>query len=149
MFLLAKIIFYLFLYNVFKILVFKINLSSEYLSDFPILNRINNGYYIVLTNLGIYLYDENLNSNKIIKSFDFNITKNFEDKIVINFNQFLSEDNGYIIYLINNKIYFFSKSAEFLTEYNLEFFNKTNEYSIIGYNHLNDEYFFVIFSEES
>ena len=107
MFLLQKIIFY-FLFNIFIFLIFKINISSEYLSDLPILYRLNNGNYIVLTNLGIYLYDENLISNKLVKSFDSNITIIFlEDKIVSYFSQFLSEDNGYIIILINNKIYFF------------------------------------------
>ena len=144
MFLLQKAIFY-FLFNIFIFFIFKINISSENLSDLPILYRLNNGNYIVLTISGIYLYDKNLISNKIISSFDSNITMNFsQDKIETYFSQFLNEDDGYIIILINDKIYFLSKYAEILTEYTLDFFDKTIEYSIITYSHLNDEYFFVI-----
>ena len=76
--------------------------------DFPIKKRLNNGKYLVMTNQGIYLFNEDFSSNISKVTFNSRLLENSNYAFSEDIAQFLSEDGGYIICLIRNKTFILS-----------------------------------------
>ena len=111
--------------------------------DFPLKYRLNNGNYLVIAAKGIYLFDPSFNLNKTIIKFNY---RQFgpENYNISNIAQFSSDDNGYIICLVNNITYFLSKEGNLLTNYSLNYIERSSSYSIIPYGHKNYNYYYTI-----
>ena len=121
--------------------------GTEKDTDYSLKLRLNNGNYIMLTIQGIYIYSQTLTSKLDIKIFDSRIYSTHSDCYSTNMAQFSSEDNGYVICLIQNMTYIVSKNGIFLTEYKLDFMYKGASFPIIPYGHSGNEYYYLIVSK--
>ena len=80
--------------------------------DYALKLRLNNGNYLMLAAQGIYMYNPTLTSKIDVKIFDTRLTNDHRESYPTNLAQFLSEDDGYIIYLIKNMTFIISKNGE-------------------------------------
>ena len=102
---------------------------------------------MVITSKGIYLYDSSLIIKRnIVIIFDSNQFESREDAYHANIAQFLDEDDGYIICLINNKTYFLLEEGILISNYDLNYIEKRGFYQIIPYTHQNNSYYYTIIS---
>ena len=112
--------------------------------DYPMKKRLNNGNYLLMTTKGIYLYDEEFISkidkvvfeSRMIESNDYYYSEDIE--------QFLTEDNGFIICLIRNETYILSKTADLLCHITLDYIYYRVAYQIVPYGHSYNDYYFAI-----
>ena len=143
--------YYSFFYKIFFISLFVNILSEKRDNDYPLKYRLNNGNYIVIIAKGIYIYNPNFSSKIIVKSFDTRIVDDDGDAYLTNVAQFLSEDDGYIICFIVDRIYLISKNGILLTNYTLDYITSEGfvSYEIIPYGHLENEYYFMIITKVS
>ena len=85
-------------------------------------------------------------SKSNVKIFENRMLNSHQECAPTNMVQFLSEDNGYIICLIKNNIYYISKEGKYLTELSIDYMETGNSYPIIPYGHSDNEYYFFIIS---
>ncbi len=95
--------------------------SNQKEIEFPFLFRLNSGNYLMLSDNGIYIFNPTISARLNVKSFDSKKYRRHADSYSTNIAQFLSEDNGYIICLIQNMQYLISKNGIYLTEYPINF----------------------------
>ena len=120
-------------------------------NDFPLKYRLNNGNYIVIVSVGIYLYNPDFTSKIEIKAFGERVFNQHEDSYPTNIAQFSSEKGGYIICLVKNTIYILSKNGQFLKDLYVDYvkFYDLIPYSLIPYDCSENEYYFAIITKES
>ena len=111
------------------------------LGQYPIVKKLNNGKYILISSIGIGFLDETLTEESKIISFDDEIET--RETII---EQFSSEDGGYIIVFLKNDLYFFSENENLIKKVeNITFdHNNENYYSIVPYGHLLDDFYFAL-----
>ena len=117
--------------------------------DYPIKKRLNNGNYIVMTAQGIYLYDEEF---KIKMEVFIYADRLLEDNIFLFSNdivQFWTEDDGYIICLIQQQLYILSKNCIFVGYLGLDYFKFAVGRKVVPYKHIDNKFYFSIISIEN
>ena len=92
------------------------------------------------------MYNPTLTSKINVLIFSSPVYHEHKDSYPTNIVQFSSEDKGYIICLLKNETYIVSKDGNYLTQYSLDYINKTHFYPIIPYAHLDNEYYYTIIS---
>ena len=115
---------------------------------FPSLSILLNQNQVLIDTNGIHFYDSNL-INKISDKFislNFSSIKSIREPITT---QFTMEDGGYILILVNNKIYFFSNDGTFLSSIDISNYIKENydckyDYNIIPYKKEDNNLHYII-----
>ena len=136
---------------IFVITSFSIEkISCFSLGDFPYVKRLNNGYYFIVSSKNIVICDSSMTT--VINEINFNppIYSSRDDTYSTSAEQFLSRDDEYLIAIIKQEIYIFSKNGEKLKNENITSINPKLVYSIVPYAHSgNDYYFVIIFAEKT
>ena len=110
------------------ILTLMINKSQEnytqilkFNSSFPVAFNLNNGNIFIISEKGIYIYDQILNCLNIIFNFtseNLITSSNYASKI--NFFQLSDEDGGNIFCLAREIIYVFSSNGIYQASFNIK-----------------------------
>ena len=144
----------IYIYYIFIILS-NIYLSQSYEhtkkdQDYPYKFRLNNGNYIVIIATGIFLYNPSFSTKIEIYSFNERLLDINEDSYPTTIAQFLSDEGGYVICLVKNKIYLFSKNGDYITYLDLDYIKYYDKisYSIIPHGNLENDYYFDIITRE-
>ena len=117
--------------------------------DYQLEKRLNNGNYLIMSSEGIYFYNELFNMKQTIVKFGSRLAGSQNDMNSADIAQFLSEDGGYIICLIINKVFIISKSGEYLYNFTLDYIQDNHGYQIIPYKKDgNSHHYFAILTSE-
>ena len=115
------------------------------IGKYPLIKRLNNGNYIILSEVNIVFLDADLTT--IINTIDFE-SYNFNsvhDIFSTTIDQFLKEDGDYIIAIIKSDLYILSQNGSLLNKTeNINLINPHSIYSIIPYGHSSNEFYFSI-----
>ena len=137
----------MFFLNIYLFLLYFCLCETDF--DYNRKKRLNNGNYLIMSTQGIYLYNEYFNRKKNLTIFESRLANSISEIYSSDIDQFLSEDNGYIICLIKNETYFLSRNGALLQHITLDYIIETLYYNIIPYGYLNNEYYYVIINIES
>ena len=137
----------MFFLNIYLFLLYFCLCETDF--DYNRKKRLNNGNYLIMSTQGIYLYNEYFNRKKNLTIFESRLANSISEIYSSDIDQFLSEDNGYIICLIKNETYFLSRNGTLLQHITLDYIIETLYYNIIPYGYLNNEYYYVIINIES
>ena len=137
------------LYSFLIIFSYFILIKSETDFDYHRKKRLNNGNYLVMTTQGIYLYKENFSTKIGLIIFESRLIESNSGMYTSDIEQFSTEDNGYIICLIKNEIYFLSKKGDLLSHITLDYIKEGNTYNIIPIGHSNNEFYYSIITIEN
>ena len=137
-----------FILIILSIFPFSINSTKNPNILLPSLSTLLNQKQVLIDTNGIHFYDSNLinkSTDKLI-SLNFSLIKPIREPITT---QFAMEDGGYILILVNNKLYFFSNDGTFLSSIDISNYIKDNydckyEYSIIPYKKENNNLHYII-----
>ena len=132
------------LYYLYLLGLLFLSINSHSIGKYPLVKKLNNGKYIVVSSTSILFLDPTLT----IESNVLNIT-NTENYLKY-IEQFSHDDGDYIIVLSKNDFYIFSQDETLLStdKNNSLIYPNTVSifYSIIPYNHNENDYnFFIIF----
>ena len=118
--------------------------------DYPIKKRLNNGNYLVMTTQGIYLYNEDFQSKKDILVYDSRAYKvdNNDEAYTSDIAQFSSNNDGYIICLIKNETYIFSKKCILKAHFTLTHVKSRVGNKVIPYKKTENNYYYAIINVE-
>ena len=108
------------------------------------IKRIKNGNYIILSSTKIIFADSTLTSVIKVKNFDNEIYSSDEEIGSTSVAQFNLEDNGYIIAILNNKLFIFSYDGDYLSETEISFIYPKYSCPIIPISHSGNNYYFTL-----
>ena len=133
----------------FQIIFFIISFSIEYIScfsigDFPYAKRLNNGYYFIVSSTNIVISDSSITTVINNINFDSPIYSSRGETYSTTSEQFLSKDDEYLIAIIKQDIYIFSKNGEKIKNEYISSIDPSSVYSIVPYDHSGNEYYFAI-----
>ena len=139
------------LYHLFILGFLFLTINCHSIGEIPLVKKLNNGKYIVVSSKSILFLDPSLiNETNVLNISSFG---NGDIRLI---EQFSNEDDDYIIVMAQKDLYIFSQNENLLNKIeNNSFINpdiKYAYYSIIPYNHIeNDYYFYIIYinSQES
>ena len=124
------------------------NYHSDSSFNYPLIRRLNNGNYFAMTSQGIYLYSEDFTLKMEKYKFASALFEdNNENVYSADVAQFLSSDGGYIICLIRNEIFAFSKDIHIVAHLSIDYVQNRVTYKIIPLGQdssYNNYYNFVI-----
>ena len=136
-----------FFFNIFIILKFSIYFSlSINIGEYPYTKRLNNGNYIILSSTNIAIVDSTLTIE--INNIDLqgSVYSERADTYSTIAEQFLERDDEYIVAILKQTIYIFSKEGELLKQEYISSINQQLIHSIVPISHtLNNYYFAIIF----
>ena len=107
-----------------------------------ILTLLNQKIVLVLNN-GIHFYDSNLDNEEEGKFIPLNITKE-EDNYKATLAQFSYEDDGYILILVMDILYFFKADGTFITSSDVSDFINNEYYCLVSYKKENNYLNYII-----
>ena len=113
------------------------------------IKRIKNGNYIILSSTKIIFADSTLSSEIKVKNFDNEIYSSEEEIGSTSVAQFNLEDNGYILAILNNKLFIFSSDGDYLSETEISFINPRYLCPIIPISHSGNNYYFTLIYPKS
>ena len=118
--------------------------------NYPLIRRLNNGNYIAMTSKGIYLYSDDFSSKMQKYQFSSLLFENDNQYVYsADIVQFSGNDGGYIVFLIRNETYVFSKELELQAHLNLDYIEFRVTYKIIPYGNNDNNYNFLIIQVDS
>ena len=119
--------------------------DSDASFNYPLIRRLNNGNYIAMTSKGIYLYSDDFSSKMQKYQFASPLFENDNQYVYsADIAQFSGNDDGYIVFLIRNETYVFSKEVELQAYLHLDYIEFRATYKIIPYGHNDNNYNFLI-----
>ena len=98
--------------------------------NYPLIRRLNNGNYIAMTSKGIYLYNDDFSSKMQKFQFTSPLFDDNQNVYSADIAQFSGNDNGYIVFLIRNELYVFSKELELQAHLHLDYIQFRVTYKI-------------------
>ena len=130
---------------IFIILNFSIYHSSGItIGDYPYTKRLNNGNYLIASSTNIGIVDSTLNNEINNINISPQAYNSRDDTYSTIAEQFLPKDDEYIVAILKQNIYIFSKQGILLKNQYISIINQNLVYSIIPYDHSENEYYFVI-----
>ena len=113
---------------------------------YPYIKRLINGNYIVLSSTNITFVDNTFSNVINYLNFDENMYQSQESIGSTIVAQFKEEENGYIIAIIKNELYIFSKDGVFLQITSLSNYIKDSQYpcSLITTENIDNDYYFTL-----
>ena len=126
---------------------FYYSISSIATGQYPYIKRLNNGNYMILSATKIIYADASLETELKTITFSKNIYGGPDDIGSTTIAQFKAEDNGYIIAILNKKIFIFSSKSskgDYLSETIDENIYAKYPCSVIPLSHSGNFYFFCL-----
>ena len=119
--------------------------DSEASFNYRLIRRLNNGNYIVMTSKGIYLYSDDFSSKMKRHQFDSPLFENNNQYVYsADIAQFSNNDGGFIVFLIRNETFVFSKEVDLKAYLHIDYIQFRVTYKIIPYGSNGDDYYFLI-----
>ena len=134
---------FIFLFILFLNLLY-FSISSITTGEYPYIKRLNNRNYMILSATKIIYADASLETELKTITFSENIYGGPDDIGSTTIAQFKAEDNGYIIAILNKKIFIFSSKGDYLSETIDENIYAKYPCSVIPLSHSGNYYFFCL-----
>ena len=121
------------------------SVSTIYTGNYPLIKRLLNGNYIILSDTNITFTDGAIETELNTYNFGYNIYNNNPNLIASTLvSQFKSKDSGYIIAILNQKLFIFSSDGVYQTETTISLINAKFPCSVIPNSHTGNNYYFTL-----
>ena len=132
--------------------IFYYSFASILTGNYPYIKRLLNGNYIILSDSNISFADGELETqfnvidlNNIYGDISNNAIMRIASTTV---SQFKEDDDGYIIAILNQELFFFSSSGIHQTNTTISFIDPYNICSIIPNKKIDNNYYFTVINAQ-
>jgi hypothetical protein len=132
----------MFLPIIFYINLFFYSSADITIGKYPYTKRLNNGYFIIVSEGIITFTDPTLTEVTNSKELDVSLTESNIGSTTVS--QFPSSDNGYILVILVKTLYVFSSAGDYLAQLNTDIVSSTYSSFIIPNGHSNNQYYFTL-----
>jgi hypothetical protein len=132
----------MFLPIIFYINLFFYSSADITIGKYPYTKRLNNGYFIIVSEGIITFTDPTLTEVTNSKELDVSLTEPNIGSTTVS--QFPSSDNGYILVILVKTLYVFSSAGDYLAQLNTDIVSSTYSSFIIPNGHSNNQYYFTL-----